>query len=777
MEDEKAIHLPRLPGNGSAFKNSSSSEDADVQSFIGHSVTEREYSATKNTRCVRLQIYTGVCLIALIFCVGIVVATLKFAGGFSATLTQLDLGNANYTSLVTYYKPIAEKMYAAMNKSADPCQDAYNWGCGQWLEDTVLSGEQPRVSKAFTASEEEILGILETIVNEQWPVISPFFHSCNETFENGNFSLIMPMYSLIASSSSSNVLFKNLATIRSLYGLDLARFAFTFETGIDVFDPTIRIMTLWQGASTLPSVEYYDPINSPIDLQTYIRYITSMFSFSPNPISSEQAATIVDFEKAVANAMLSSDEFSFTTAIYNKVEWSSMGNYISREFTTYVTNLTIVPQSQKTYVNIGTPTYFRDIQDLIQTTPLSTLKNMALYSLYKNTYSLLGSRYYEANHQLYSLLTGTSYHNSARSREIMCLYTMSNQLDLLTGHYFVQSAAIDYEYKKHILELISEIRDAFDERLRLNAWMDSTTRIAAEGKLEAMRIQACYPEDWNDVLDFEQRLGLPLSSNRYFNNSLRIQALYDQRSFDLLAKPVDPMTWSHDESTVLRENPDIVNAFYSPNFNRITIPSGITRTPFLYSYTWKKAPLGTIYGGLGTVIGHEFTHGFDNQGSQYGPDGKLVNWWTDISKQQFNIDAQCIATSRSHLETQVDGLYVNGFLTLGENIADLGGVETALDAMLAKKNKLSASELVDYDAAMRTCFPDMTETKLFFLSYIQLWCSKETDESVIELVDSNPHPPGAQRIKGTLRDVPRFAQEFSCKVNSPYNPSDRCEIW
>lgn len=776
MEDEeKAIELPRR--DNPAFHRSDSSSDVDVQSFIGHTSSEKGYSAPKNTRCRRLQIYTGGCLMALIFCVGIVVATLKFAGGFSATLTQLDLGNANYTALVGYYKPIAERIYSSMNKSADPCQDAYNWGCGQWLEDTVLSGDQPRVSKAFTASEEEILGILKTVVQEQWPVISPFFHSCNETFENGNFSLIVPMYELINNATSANMLFKNLAIIRSLYGLDLVRFAFAFETGIDVFDPTTRIMTIWQGSSTLPSVEYYDPIYSPIDLQSYIRYITSMFSFSPNPISSEQASTIVDFEKAVAAAMLTSDEYSDTTAIYNKIAWSSMGNYIPREFMTYVTNLSIVPQSQKTYVNLGTPTYFRDIGDLIRLTPLATLKNMALYSLYKNTYSLLGSRYYEANHQLYSLLTGTSYHSSARSREIMCLYVMSNELDLLTGHYFVQSAGIDYEYKKHILELISEIRDAFDERLRLNTWMDSTTRIAAEGKLEAMRIQACYPEDWNEVLDFEQRLGLPLSSLKYFNNSLRIQALYDQRAFELLAKPVDPMAWSHSDSVLLREDPDVVNAFYSPNFNRITIPSGITRTPFLYSYTWKKAPLGTIYGGLGTVIGHEDTHGFDNQGSQYASDGKLFNWWSDASKQQFNINAQCISTSRSHLETQVDGLYVNGALTLGENIADLGGVEIALDAMLKKKSQLSASELVDYEAAMRTCFPDMTETKLFFLSYIQLWCSKETDESVIELVDSNPHPPGAQRVKGTLRDVPRFAQEFSCKVNSPYNPVDRCEIW
>ena len=770
--------MTRMTGSDPAFDNSSDTDlDKDVQSFIGKDVLPKEYQEPKNTRCKRLQIYTGGCLIVLIFCVGIIVGTLKFAGGFSTTFTQLDLGNANYTSLVNYYKPIAEKMYAAMNKSSDPCVDAYNWGCGQWIEDTQLSGEQSRISKAFTTSEEEILGILKLIVNEQWPILSPYFHSCNESFELGNFSQILPMYNLINNAASSNSLFKNLALIRSRYGVDLSNFVFSFQIGIDIYDPTVKIMSLWQGSTTLPSFEYYDPDNSPIDLQSYVRYITSMFSFSPNPISSEQANTILEFERALSLLVLDATEYTMENELYNKVPWSSLGNYISREFVTYVTNLSLVPQSQKTDVNLGTPTYFRDVEDLIRLTPLSTLKQVALYTLFKNTYSLLGTRYYEANHQLYSLLTGTTYHSSSRSREVMCLYIMSNDLDLLTGHYFVQSSSIDDEYKKHILELIGDIQDAFDERLRQNSWMDSTTRIAAEGKLEAMRIQACYPEDWSDILDFEQRLGTPFSSTNYFNNSLRLYSLYDRRSFDLLSKPVDPMAWEHEQSMIFNEDPDVVNAFYSPNFNRITIPSGITRIPFLYSYTWKKAPLGTIYGGLGAVMGHEQTHGFDNQGSQFGADGKLVDWWTESAKQKFNINAQCIVTSRSHLETQVDGLYVNGQLTLGENIADLGGVEIALDAMLSKKSRLSASELVDYDAAMRTSFPDMTETKLFFLSYIQLWCSKETDESVIELVDSNPHPPGAQRVKGTLRDVPRFAQEFSCKINSPYNPVDRCQIW
>jgi len=574
-------------------------------------------------------------------------------------------------------------------------------------------------------------------------------------------------------------LFSNIAKLRSDFGVDISGFAFDFQVSIDVYDPTTRIPTLWQGGVTLPGAEYYSATGSPIDTQAYVRFISSLFSLSPNPINADDANAIFQYEKSMTGILLSPDQYEATSEIYNKVEWARFFPMVSREIAQYANNLTIMPANQKTYFNLGTPTFFVRYADLIRGTNLNVMKNVAIYTLFKKTYPLMGTQYYEAAKQLTLLLNGIT-HSSPTARELSCLYTVVDDLEILMGHYFVQKAGINEEYKEHVTELIDFNMKAFENRLKNNQWMDTSTRISAEAKLAAMRKQVCYPDDWSEVLDFEQQLGLPLNPLRFFNNSLRISNLYDRDSFNQLGKLVDPNEWSVGYGFLpsrQQESPEVVNAFYAPDLNRITIPAGIARPPFLYSYTMRKAPLSAIYGSFASIINHEITHGFDNNGRLYGPDGGMLNWWTTLSVQKFSISAQCIVTARSMLETQVVGLYVDGALTLGENIADLGGVETALDAMLAKKASLTETETIDYESAIRTVFPKFDDTQLFFLFFIQNWCEKSTNEAVHALVASNPHAPAAQRVKGTLMDVPRFAQAFQCSVGDPYNPTSHCSIW
>jgi putative endopeptidase len=734
----------------------------------------------KRTRCGRMQIYFGWCFTGLIALVIIITITWQTCGAFSDSFTQLELGNGNYTDMVRSFKVISTDVFAAMNESANPCEDAYNWGCGGWLDSITLSAERSRITKAFSSLESSNLELLREIINDEWPTVTPYFRSCNESFELGNFtSVLMPLYQILYNSTSKDSLFSNIAKLRNDFGVDISGFAFDFQVSIDAYDPTVRIPTLWQGSVTLPGTEYYSTTSSPIDTQSYLRYIASLFSLSPNPISADDANAIFQYEKTVSGILLSPEQYEVTSELYNKVEWGRFFPMVSREIGVYANNLTAMPASQKTYFNLGTPTYFVRFADVIRSTSLGVLKNVAIYSLFKKTYSLMGTQYYEAEIQLSLLLNGIT-HSSTSGRELSCLYTVVDDLELLVGHYFVQKAGIDSVYKEHVAELIALNVQAFATRLKNNPWMDSSTRIAAEAKLAAIREQVCYPDDWSEVLAFEQQLGLPLNPTTFFTNVLRIANLYDRDSFNQLGKLVDPNEWSVGYGffpTRNQESPEVVNAFYAPDLNRITIPAGITRAPFLYSYTWKKAPLSAIYGGLATVISHEITHGYDNNGRKYGPDGGMVNWWTTISEQKFSIAAQCIATSRSMLETQVPGLYVDGVLTLGENIADLGGVETALDAMLAKKAALSENERVDYESALKTVFPNLDDTQLFFLFFIQNWCEKSTNEAVHALVASNPHAPAAQRVTGTLMDVSRFATAFQCNVGDPMAPSSTCSIW
>jgi len=729
------------------------------------------------TRCKRIQIYVGWCMLTCIVFAFVVAITWQACGAFSNTIAQFDVSNSNYTDMVKQFRSIATPVLEAMNRSANPCVDAYNWGCGGWLESTTLAPGQSRITKSFSTLEMANLDLLKLVIAEEWPIVTPYFRSCNESFELGNFSSVLqPFYESINNASTTQELFVHLAKLRSVRGIDLSGFAFHFNPMINVFQPTERLCGLWQGDVTLPSAHYYNQASSPIDLQAYRRYIVALFALSPTPITADEAGEIVAYETALSGILLSSEAADEPAELFNKLEWSKLHQMVPTAIAGYIDALTLIPSGQRRYFSLGTETYFIAFRDLLQMTSFRVLKNVALYTLYKQAYPLMGTEYNQAARELSNLLNGVKHKNN--DRELNCLYVVTNELELLMGHYFVQKAGIDNIYKQHVSELISFHIDAFYARLQSNKWMDTATRIAAEAKLNEMRRQVCFPDDWSDVLDFEQRLGAPLRPKEFFNNTLRIHLINDQHAFSQLGQPVDPNEWSVGDSMILRsESPEIVNAFYSPTLNRITIPAGIARPPFLYSYTWKQAPLSAIYGGLGSVIGHEITHGFDSSGAEFGKDGALSNWWTDASAQKFAIDTQCIVTARSQIETQVPGLYVNGAQTVNENIADLGGVETALDAMSAKWDSLTETERTDYSSALKTVFPDFDETQLFFLFYIQNWCEKETDESVTALIESNPHAPAAARVRGTLSDIPRFAMAFQCKAGDPYNPPDRCNVW
>jgi len=736
----------------------------------------------RSERCKRIQVYVGACMLTTIVFGVVIAITWQACGAFEETITQLDIGNTNYSSMVKAFRPIADDVYATMNISANPCIDAYNWGCGNWLDRTELSDDISRITKSFSALERANLELLEQVIADEWPIVTPYFSSCAVGFELGNFSnTLQTPYELIYNCTQKVQVFERMAQLRTEYGFDISGFAFSFSPTVNVYEPSKRLAGFWQGDVTLPSPHYYDQSTSPIDIEAYKRYITSLFALSPNPIHADDARAVFNFETIMTLIMLTNDEANTKNELFTKHPWSKMKDLLPSELVAYVNALELMPADQKSEFSLGTPSFFVKFIDLLQTTTLPILKNMALYTLFKQAYPLMGSTYQQAAKELSLLVNGVKHKSNSNSRELACLYKVTNEMELLMGHYFVQKAGINAEYKQHVAELIAFHVEAFNERLQRNTWMDATTRIAAEAKLAEMRRQVCYPDDWSEVLDFEQRLGAPMRPNDFFNNTMRIRSLFDHKAFEQLGQPVDPDAWSFGALLYplweKSESPEIVNAFYSPNLNRITIPAGIARPPFLYSYTHRNAPLSAIYGGLGTVIGHEITHGFDNSGSAYGKDGALTNWWSPVAQTQFAIDTQCVATARSQIETQVEGLYVNGVQTLGENIADLGGVETALDAMLAKRASLSESERTNYDTALRTVFPDLTDTQLFFLFFIQNWCEKATDESVSALIESNPHAPGAARVRGTLSDMPRFATAFQCKAGDPYNPSDRCTVW
>ena len=695
-----------------------------------------------------------------------------------SNLQHTDIENAEWLKVIAAWKPIADGVVETMDPSVDVCEDAYQWACGSWLASHSIPYGGSYLSKAITAIRDNHNKILEHVVKEDWPMISPYYTSCNSSWEKLEFDHVVELYDEIRNSSSKLELFELLGKTRYKHGLSLAGFAFRVSAQSDPYNSSARVVTFFEAENTLPSPVYYSSA-SRIDLQNYQRFIASMFSVSPDPINSEDAGGILDYETEIAEIMSIIATLGLEEE-YSRKSYDLVKSTLGPNVVAYVEEFKLLkPEHLEGGVFVVPSNYFAALSELLEETPLSTLKNLALYSLFKETFPLLGPLYFNTYRELSSILAGTAVHSVTRhEREIHCIRSATSNMPMLMGHYYVNAAGIGEEYKQHLTELTQITRETFAKRLDGNTWMDTATKVAAERKMQEMTEQICYPDSWDSVLEFEQLLYHSFDPEDYFDNTIRIYKVNDKIEFDSVLKLTSRNEWSFDFVKYAVESPEIVNAFYSPSLNRITIAAGMTQPPFIYDYDWRGAPLPSTFGGIVTIIGHEITHGFDNEGALFNSVGELDNWWSDVSKRQFSIDAQCIAASRSRVETQIPGVYLDGNRVLGESIADLGGIETALDAMDEWESlMLSDEEKKMYDAALYEIFPTLNKRQLFFLFFIQNYCELQTDDSVYDQVVSDPHPPGRQRVNALLADVPRFSEAFNCKTGTRYNPPDRCVIW
>lgn len=757
----REIELTSLTRNGGgAFVNDE--DDPEVQEFVSNTPPPKRRVPRLN-KCKRLRCYICYVSVVLLGFGAVLFFAFSKYDTLSSAFSGLDITNHNYSLLVAAYQPIAAEMYAAMNTSAAPCDDFYAYACGTWIDNTPLDADTARITRAFAVAEQENLRLLRGVVNGGWPIITPYFTSCNAGYVGLNFSLIQPFYDRISSANGSDDLFRRLAQIREETGMQLASFLCNVGAELDLYTPTRRIFTVAQPSLPLPAPEYYMPAYDLIDNQEYYRYITSLFALAPRPIGVDEAIAIHAYEAAVSQILVGpTDDVG---QMYHRITWQELRSFSPREVVTYVNALSLVPSANRTELNLESTSFFVSFADILRNVQLSTLKNIALYSLFRHTYPLLGPQYFDVQRGLRAILEGVSHRAQTKaSREVMCLRQVATDINQLTAHYYVLAAGIDDTFKSHVADIVTELKAAFELRLENNSWMDRWTKTSAEGKLAAIRAQICYPDAWDDVVAFEQQLGAPLSPDNYFANAVRLSCLNDLNMFNPAQR------WDGD-------SPTVVNAFYAPQLNQITLPAGITQPPFLYAANFRGAPLATLYAGIGAVGCHELTHGFDDNGRRYAADGAYADWWSQESSTAFSVAAQCLVNFYSGLVTQVDGLYVNGDRTLGENIADLGGLEQAYDAFLAARSRLSTVDRTDYDGAIKYAFPKLKEEQLFFIFWAQLWCEKSTDDAVRELVESNPHPPARNRVEGVLMNMPRFAEAFGCAAGDRYVPRDRCRVW
>jgi len=344
-----------------------------------------------------------------------------------------------------------------------------------------------------------------------------------------------------------------------------------------------------------------------------------------------------------------------------------------------------------------------------------------------------------------------------RSRWNMCVEWSNKEMGMAVSSLFVKDH-FKHESKVVALEMIHGIREAYNELLAENHWMDEETREVAKDKANSMNERIGYPDYiLNSSALIEEYDNISLQQNSFLDNIINLNKMEATKNLRRLGTTVNKDKWS--------TSPAVVNAFYSPNKNDIVIPAGILQ-PLFYS---KNFPKSLNYGGIGVVIGHEITHGFDDKGRQFDKHGNLQQWWNNATISRFRIQAQCIVDQYNEYKLEAIDLNVNGKMTQGENIADNGGLKQSYRAY-KKWVHLNGEE---------SLLPglNLTHEQLFFLNYAQIWCGSMRPEDAETKLMSSVHPPGPIRVVGPLSNSEDFAKAYGCPVGSKMNPVNKCSVW
>ncbi|XP_061493454.1 endothelin-converting enzyme 2 isoform X2 [Rhineura floridana] len=397
--------------------------------------------------------------------------------------------------------------------------------------------------------------------------------------------------------------------------------------------------------------------------------------------------------------------------------------------------------------------YLQQVSQLIKNTDQSILNNYMIWNLVQKTASTLDQRFEAAQEKLLETLYGTK--KSCTPRWQTCISNTDDTLGFALGALFVK-ATFDRHSKEIAEDMIAEIRTAFEESLDQLDWMDEKTRQAAKEKADSIYDMIGFPEfilddkELDDVYD-----GYEVSEDSFFQNMLNFYNFSARFMADQLRKPPNRDQWNM--------TPQTVNAYYLPTKNGIVFPAGILQAPF-YAHNHPKA---LNFGGIGVVMGHELTHAFDDQGREYDKEGNLRPWWQNSSLEAFQNRTACMVEQYS--KYLVNGEHVNGKQTLGENIADNGGLKAAYNAYKVWLKKNGEEKHLPS--------VDLTSHQLFFLGFAQVWCSVRTPESSHEGLVTDPHSPDKFRVIGTLSNSRDFLEHFECPIGSLMNPGKHCEVW
>lgn len=641
-----------------------------------------------------------------------------------------------------------------MDTTVDPSVDFYKYANGGWIKQHPLPDDKSRFG-VFDLMAEENRERLKEIINDvaankgpQGSVSQKIgdFYASGLDMENRNangYSSLKPYLEKISGLTDKS----QVPALTAELQLSVCNPFFNLFPDADAKNSAMCIATLWQGGLGLPDRDYYfEPDDRSKSVrEAYVEYLTTLFTLVGNDslVAAEKAQKVFDFESRLAEVSSTKLENRVPENIYNKMSVDSL-KLISPDFAwnVYFEGMQVTVDE----VNVSQPKFFAALSQIIADANIDVLKDYMTINLLADAAPYLSDDFVAANFKYSSTITGVKEMQPLWKRVIGTINgTMGEAVgQLYVEKYFPATA------KARMLELVENLRTAFGQRIDNLTWMSDSTKAAAKDKLAAIMVKIGYPDKWKDYSD------LQIVEGDYAANLIAASKFLTREQLNKIGKPVDKSEWFM--------NPQEVNAYYNPSANEIVFPAGILQPPFFYA----DGDDAVNYGAIGVVIGHEMTHGFDDMGRKYDKDGNMNNWWTPEDSEKFKATTQRLVDFYNEFIV-IDTLRANGELTLGENIADNGGLNIAYQAYSNSRSGKPAPEPID----------GFTDDQRFLLAYARVWAGNIRDEQIYLQTKTDPHSLGSLRVNGQMPLFDLFYKSFDIKENSPmYLPEDkRIVIW
>jgi putative endopeptidase len=647
---------------------------------------------------------------------------------------------------------------SSMDKSIDPCVNLYEYACGGWRKKNPIPADQTSWSvygKLYQDNLNFLRGILEQAASNTsgrdavTQKIGDFYASCVDEagIEKGGLGPVKAEMEAIAQLNSVRELAPLVARLQMVTG---GYRSILFRSGSDQ-DPDNSeqvITSLDQGGLGLPDRDYYtkEDAKSKETRERYVQHVQKIFELlGDNPeIAKKNAETLMRMETALAKGSLTRVERRDPYKLKNKMKIPGLEELAPNfDWKTYYS---VLQYPGIEILNVGEPVFFKQVNAALASEPLANWKTYLRFHVADSSAQFLSAKFVQENFEFYR-----KYLRGAKEKEPQwkrCVQYTDYMLGEALGQAYVRKV-FSPELKQSTVDMVRRIEDAMAKRIQQLDWMSPETKQQALVKLQGIRNKIGYPDRWRDYS------AVRIERTEFLGNVQRAMEFEHRRQIAKIGKPVDHGEWDI--------SPPTVDAYYNPQMNDINFPAGVLQPP-LYDAKMDDAP---NYGNTGGTIGHELTHGFDDEGSQFDAKGNLKNWWKEEDRKKFDERTKCVSDQYSQYVV-VDEVHINGELTKGEDVADLGGEILAYMAWGAAN---AGKNLQPVDG--------LTPEQRFFIGFAQWDCANERPEDLRVRAQTDPHSPPEHRINGVVVNMPEFAKAFSCRAGQPMvKPAEKiCKVW